>query len=83
MKNTLDQYAQKYKKINIFYSVDIAITKEWKGFVGYIDEDKVKKSMPTDIKNTLFLSCGPDILCNNSEKIWKGLGVINAQIFRF
>jgi NAD(P)H-flavin reductase len=83
MKNTLDHYAQKHSKINIFYSVDNAVTKEWTGFVGYVDENKVKKSIPKDIKNTLFLSCGPDILCNNSEKIWKSLGVSNEQIFRF
>jgi hypothetical protein len=29
------------------------------------------------------MSCGPPPLCNNTEKIWKGMGIQNEQIYRF
>lgn len=83
LKETLDRYAEKNYNIKIYYSVDRKITESWDGMVGFVDEDKVKKSIPEDITNTLFMSCGPPPLCNNTEKIWKNLGVATEQIYRF
>ena len=69
----------------MFISVDQAVTSDWTGFTGYVSEDKIKKSLPDDYTdgNTLFMSCGPPILCNNCEKFWKNLGVANELIYRF
>lgn len=82
MKETLDAYASKHN-VKVFYSVDKSITVNWTGFTGYISEDKVTQSMPKEVKDTLFMSCGPPPLCNGAEKIWKSLNVPTNQIFRF
>lgn len=82
MKETLDVYAKKHN-VKVFYSVDKSITTNWTGFTGYISEDKVTQSIPNEVKDTLFMSCGPPPLCNGTEKIWKSLNVPTNQIFRF
>lgn len=42
------------------------VTSNWTGFSGYVTEDTIKKSIPDDISSTLFMSCGPPPLCNNT-----------------
>lgn len=42
--------------------------------VGFIDEEKISKALgdfTNDIESTIFLSCGPPILSNIVEKIWR------------
>ncbi len=51
----------------MFYSVDKAIFANWSGLVGFIDDEKISKTIGNfekDIENTVFLSCGPPILNN-------------------
>jgi cytochrome-b5 reductase len=74
LQNELKEFEEKNPKVKVFYSVDKSIKENWNGFVGYIDEEKVAKSMgdfAKDIPNTVFLSCGPPILSNIVEKIWR------------
>lgn len=46
MKDILDKYAQKNYNVKVTYSVDRSVTNDWAGFVGFVDEDKVKKTVP-------------------------------------
>lgn len=72
--NELKHFEQKNPKIKIFFSVDKSIKEDWKGMVGFIDEEKISKALgdfTNDIESTIFLSCGPPILSNIVEKIWR------------
>jgi hypothetical protein len=55
--------------------------------VGYVDKEKVAQAMgefAQDIENTVFLSCGPPILSNIVEKIWRSEFHVKAEnMFRF
>lgn len=84
MQDILDTYAQKNYNVKIFYSVDKSVTSNWEGFKGFISEDMIKQTYPEDeVKDTLFMSCGPPPMCNNVEKIWRNLNVPVSQIYRF
>lgn len=54
-------------KLKVHFSVDRKIKDSWNGMTGFVDEDKISKSLGNftdDINNTIFLSCGPPILSN-------------------
>ena len=84
LEKNLKEYAEKNPKLKIYFSVDKSITADWKGFVGFINEEKVRESVPKDTSNTLFMSCGPPILSNIVEKIWmSNLKIPYNRIYRF
>ncbi|KAI3634754.1 hypothetical protein MIR68_007135 [Amoeboaphelidium protococcarum] len=61
LKDELDQLAKQHpNQFKLFYTVDKA-EDGWKGFVGYIDEKKLKKAnMPkVSEKDSMVLVCGP------------------------
>ena len=49
-------------KFKVYFSVDRTITDDWKGFVGFVNDEKISKTLPSDLDSTLFMSCGPPIL---------------------
>lgn len=55
----------------------------WKGFSGFINKEKVEKTMGEVKGDVMCLSCGPPILSNLVEKIWGELGVKTDDMFRF
>jgi len=68
LKEELDKLAEKYpERFKIYYTVDKLTNKEekkaWKGEVGYITADMLKKFMPmpskTDDESLLIMVCGP------------------------
>lgn len=68
LKKDLDKYASKYPdRLKVFYTVDkVADAKEkssWKGEVGYVNEEMLKKYLPmpskTDDESLLMMVCGP------------------------
>lgn len=52
-------------RFDINYVVDKASDANWKGFVGHIDEEMIRKTMPPSAKDTLVMVCGPDALMNS------------------
>ena len=85
LEEKLRGYASKHKKLTCYFSVDRQVTSNWNGYVGFVDETKITETVVSlDLKNTLFMSCGPPILSNIVEKIWVSkLKVPIAQIHRF
>jgi len=59
LKSRLDGLAAKYpKKLKVHYAIDSA-PPSWKGHVGYITEDLIKKYMPPPSKDNIVMVCGP------------------------
>ena len=71
-KKDLNYMQKQNTNLQIIYSVDNAVTKNWKGETGFITEERVKKYKP-DFKNTYYMMCGPipfmnvvkEVLINN------------------
>lgn len=65
--------------------MDRSIKEGWNGLVGFIDEAKISKLVGDNkLDNSLFVVCGPPILCNIIEKILLTKYKLNPQqFFRF
>jgi cytochrome-b5 reductase len=59
LKKDIDDMAAKHKNFKVYYVVDKAKTKDWKGGVGYVNRDIVKQHMPPPGPDNLILVCGP------------------------
>ena len=70
-------------RVRVFYSVDRITGKHWSGFDGFLNKEKIEKTIPVMNSGLMCLSCGPPILSNLAESIWKELGVKNEAMFRF
>ena len=46
----LDAYQKQNSKLKISYSVDKSITSNWKGYVGFVDEIKIKQTIPENLE---------------------------------
>ena len=63
LKNELSVLEQSYPdRLKIVYAVDQPLNKkEWKGQVGFVDANMIKKFMPSSANpRSLVLVCGPD-----------------------
>ena len=70
VKPELDTFQNENGTFRCFYSVDRSVKEGWKGFVGYIDEEKISKIVAEgSLDNSLFVVCGPPVLCNIVEKV--------------
>ena len=86
LRKELETFASGDSKFKLYFSVDNPQQPEtWDGFVGFLDEEKISKTLPAEeeIKNTLFLSCGPPRMCNLVEKIWMDKKIPLNQVHRF
>lgn len=71
LRKELEKYKES-KKLSLSYVLSKP-KKDFSGFVGHIDEDKIFKAMDLSTEKTFFLICGPDGFCQNAVKILKGL----------
>jgi len=55
------------------------IPKDWKGGVGYITKDTLKKTVP-DYKSRLFYISGSNDIVNRYRKVLKEIGIENSKI---
>ena len=83
LKDSLKAYEKVNPKFKCYYSVDKSITSDWKGYVGFIDNKKIEETLPENLDDTLFMSCGPPILSNIVEKIWMNMKIPLDRIYRF
>ncbi len=78
-KNEFDQMQEKSKgSFKAVYTVNLP-NDIWKGSVGNINEDMVKKEMP-DYKDRVFFACGPPGMVQAMVNIVKGLGLPETQL---
>ena len=71
LKSELEAFMKSNSNFTCNFSVDNAINKEaWKGLTGFVNLEKVKQTLKSDISETVFLACGPPILCNLAEKFF-------------
>ena len=84
VKEELEQFARTNPNFKCFFSVDKAETEGWTGFTGFINDEKIKSTLPTDVSNTLFAACGPPVMVNIVEKILTSkFNVKSNRFFRF
>jgi Na+-transporting NADH:ubiquinone oxidoreductase subunit NqrF len=84
MKSQIEDLERENKNFRCFFSIDKSIKEGWTGLTGFIDEEKLKKTLPENKSNSLFAVCGPPILCNIIEKLLTTKFNVNPnQIFRF
>jgi NAD(P)H-flavin reductase len=64
--------------------VDRAEKEGWTGLTGFVNEEKIRETIPKDISSTFFAACGPPPLVNLFEKILvEKFNVKRDRIFRF
>ncbi|KAJ2777477.1 hypothetical protein GGI15_004484 [Coemansia interrupta] len=98
LRSTLDEFAKKHPdQFKVHYVVDKASSADWKGDVGYITKDLVKKYMPAaSAEGVLVGICGPvpmlksisgtkapDYSQGEVGGIFKELGYTSQQVFKF
>ena len=85
VKSELENFAKENQTFKCFFSVDKSIKEGWNGFVGYINDDKIGGIITSrNLDNSLFVVCGPPILCNIVEKsLTTKFKVKPEQFFRF
>jgi len=73
--------AQTKLGIQVFYTLTNtqAIPRNWRGFVGRIDEDMIAQAVPDYLERTFYLS-GPPAMVRAYEHILKNMHVKNVQI---
>lgn len=95
LKDRIDALAISQPNFKVHYVVDKA-DKGWKGGVGYVSSDMLKKCMPAPSDDSLVLVCGPPGMMKSvsGEKVspkdqgplsglLKGLGYTEAQVYKF
>ena len=83
MEGQLKAYEKTNPKFKCYFSVDKSITDGWSGFVGFVNEEKIRKTLGDNGEDTIFLSCGPPILSNIVEKIWSQMKFPSDRFYRF
>jgi NAD(P)H-flavin reductase len=64
--------------------VDTSIREGWTGFIGFVDEEKIRKTMPKEMENAFFAVCGPPRFCSLVEKMLLTQFKVPAnQFYRF
>ena len=84
LKGELENYEISNPNFKCNLSVDKAETQGWTGYTGFIDEQKIKETIPEDISNTIFVACGPPPMVNHIEKLLSSKFKVPAsRFFRF
>lgn len=80
MDDVLDQYKQKGLKVS--YTLDQA-NENWKGYVGFINEQMLIESCFEARDDTLVCICGPPPMCTLVTGLLKQIGHKETNIFKF
>ena len=72
----------KSKRADIYFSVDKG-NPNWKGFTGFIDEEKLKYVLPPPCDDLLIVTCGPPILNKLLRELLKKMGYKSSNLFKF
>ena len=84
LKAELDQFQQNYpERFKLFYSVDTQPQGEWKGGVGWLNEDMLKNNLPVPGQDTMILFCGPPGFEAMVKEKLTGLGYNDSMLFKF
>lgn len=85
VKSELEAFAKENPTFKCYFSVDRSVKEGWKGFVGFINDEKIGETLgERKLDNSLFVVCGPPVLCNIVEKSLTGkFKVKPEQFFRF
>jgi len=96
LKYELDLLAKRHKNFKVNYVVIEKNTSYWKGDIGFITADLVKKYLPNQSDENLILVCGPppmmkaisgdkapDYSQGELQGILKGLNYKESQVFKF
>lgn len=77
-------YQRENPTFQCHFSIDKTTKPGWNGFTGFVDEDKIGKTIPKDISKAFFAVCGPPPLCNIVEKMLvTKFKVKTSQFYRF
>src|SRR4030065_54258 len=79
-KKELEAMQEQNPNLKIVFTVNEA-TDNWKGAVGVINMDMVKKEIP-DYKENMFYTCGPPSMVEVMEKLVESLGLPQTQLKR-
>jgi ferredoxin-NADP reductase len=66
--------------LKVVFTVNEA-SSEWKGNIGFINSELVKKEIP-DYKENVFYTCGPPAMVEAMEKLVEALGLPKTQLKR-
>lgn len=77
LQQELTAFQNSNPNLKVFYSVDHVTKPGWNGYSGFINKDKVQETIGRVTPGTMCLSCGPPVLSNLVEGIWRELGVAN------
>lgn len=98
LKQTLEDYAAKHPNFKVFFVVDKASpgSDGWKGGVGFVTADMLRKALPPPSDDSLVLVCGPpgmmghvsgdkakDRSQGEVEGLLKQLGYTKDQVYKF
>jgi len=97
MKQELDTLALRHRdRFKVHYIIDKKTTKHWKGDVGYVTEEMLKKYLPPPSNDNSIYVCGPPGLMNHIsgdkapdytqgelKGLLKKIGYNSEQVFKF
>jgi len=79
-KKEIEAMQEQNPNLKIVFTVNEA-TSSWKGAVGVINMDMVKREIP-DYKETMFYTCGPPPMVEVMEKLIESLSLPKTQLKR-
>jgi ferredoxin-NADP reductase len=79
-RKELESMQQQNKNLRIVFTLNEG-TPSWKGAVGFITADMVKREIP-EYKETIFYTCGPPPMVEVMEKLVETLGLPKSQLKR-
>lgn len=79
-KKEFEEMQRQNRNLKIVFTVNEA-NPNWKGAVGLITADMVKREIP-EYKETMFYTCGPPAMVDVMEKLVESLGLPKTQLKR-
>jgi ferredoxin-NADP reductase len=79
-REEFEAMAKQNPNLKVVFTVNEA-SSEWKGNIGFINSELVKKEIP-DYKETVFYTCGPPAMVEAMEKLVEALGLPKTQLKR-
>jgi glycine betaine catabolism B len=77
-RREFEELARKNKNLKLVFTVGQA-SPQWKGLVGNITADVIKRELP-DFKENMFFTCGPPPMIDAMEKLVNSLGLPVDQL---
>ena len=79
-REELEAMQRQNKNLKVVFTLNEG-TPSWKGAVGFITVDMVKREIPA-YKETMFYTCGPPPMVEVMEKLVETLGLPRSQLKR-